>query len=88
MAQRRYVPPMLRQLGSTKSRIWQTVNSSPRAAQLWREIFLRAVALMDQGMPDDPEVIAKDPEILMMVMEIEPEFWGSGWKGGSFTGDG
>ena len=52
MAQLRYIPPMLRELGSTKSRIWQTVNDSPRAAQLWREIFLRAEELMAQGVPD------------------------------------
>ena len=79
MAQRRYIPPMLRELGSTKSRIWQTVNDSPRAAQLWREIFLRAEELMVQGVPDDPEVIARDRDVRILVAELEVELWRHTW---------
>lgn len=79
MAQRRYVAPAYRNLGSTKSRIWQTVNNSPRAAQLWREIFLRAEALMAQGVSDDPDIVAEDREVQMLVAELEVDLWKQVW---------
>ena len=76
MAQHRYVPPMLRQLGSAKTRIRQVLQENPRVAQIWREVSRRMDELHDAGYPDDPDLIAKDPEILMLVSAIKPEWLG------------
>ena len=86
MAQHRYLPPAYRNLGSTKSRIRRVLQESPRVAQIWREVSRRMDELHDAGYPDDPDLIAKDPEILMLVDEIGVELWDHVVEGGPSSG--
>ncbi len=76
MAQLRCMSLAYHQLGSTKSLIKGLLQESPRVAQIWREVSRRMDELHDAGYPDDPDLIAKDPEILMLVSAIKPEWWG------------
>ena len=75
MAQRRCLPPAYREPASTKSLIREGLLESPRVAQLWREISRRMDELHTDGHPEDPEVVSKDPEILLLMSEIEVELW-------------
>ena len=75
MLQLRYPRPAYRELGSTKSLIRKTMNQSPRAAQMCREVSFRVEELMSEGLPDDPEIIAEDPVIEALAAEIEGELW-------------
>lgn len=75
MAQHRYLPPAYRNLGSTRSRILQTVQGSPRASHICREVTARIDELLAAGIEPDAALLAEDDVVKMLVAEIATEMW-------------